>query len=75
MRILIRVIPVVLVLGVALLLAGRELMDRYLDTPLPVKQSFLYPIENGRGLGSGGPRHARAGGWAACPNGGECGVA
>jgi UPF0755 protein len=52
LRILIRVIPVVLVLGVALLLAGRELMNRYLDTPLPVKQSFFYQIESGRGLGS-----------------------
>ncbi len=52
MRLLIRVIPVLIVLGVAILLAGRELMDRYLDTPLPLEESLFYQIESGRGLGS-----------------------
>lgn len=52
MRVLIRVIFFLVVLGVVLLLVGRELMNRYLETPLPVKEAMLYQIESGRGLGS-----------------------
>jgi len=52
LRVLIRVILALIVLAIAIVLAGRELLDRYLDTPLPVTESLFYHIESGRGLGS-----------------------
>jgi UPF0755 protein len=52
LQLLIRFVVGLILVVVVGLLAGRELMDRYLDAPLPVSDPVLFEVESGRGLGT-----------------------